>query len=131
MSVNAGENVVGVYVGSELISGGKNSSVKFYTDINGSVNEKTKDSAIFSLDNITQFTIETAVVSNYSNYSVIAGNGEDLSDGTEIASGTFGENGKKNIIQCAGYTRFKIRVSPGSAQYASYARYWIETGIYE
>lgn len=130
MSVNAGESVVGVYVGGELISG-KISSVKFYTEIIGETGVTSADSKIFSLDNITQFTIETSAISNYTNYSVTAGNDENLSDGTVIASGTFGEAGKKNIISCSGYTRFKITVSPGSAQYPSYARYWIETGIYE
>ena len=131
MSVNAGENVVGVYVGNELISGGT-TSVKFINELHAEAGVTSKETYPISM--ITdKFAIQAVNdgISNFQNFEVLASNDVSFVESVKIAEGqfsTYGNNDEKHMVNTNGYKFFKVKVTPGSSQYTSQAIFYISSG---
>lgn len=93
---------------------------------------KQNYSEIFSITDLSEFTLITTMVSNYPNWKIHGSTDPSMTTKTEIASGTFGDAGTKNVVSNPNkYPYLQIEVGPGSSSYMSSVKFSLATGKYQ
>ena len=109
--------------------GGGNSGFSSYFNLTGTIGVTSVTSQVFGVEGVKVGQIKTYVVSNYTNFLIKGSNNADMSDSVEVLSGLFGASGN-TINFDSTYKYYTITVSPGSTQYSSYARFWLNFGTF-
>lgn len=111
---------------------GKSNILMPFTIQSGDVGVKQNFSNIFSITDLSEFTLITTDVSNYPNWKVYGSTDPSMATKTEIASGTFGAYGTKNVVNNPEkYPYLQIEVGPGSSAYMSSVKFSLATGTYQ
>lgn len=111
------------------LGGGGNSGFSSYFEITGNINVTSATSRVVCVEGVKVGQIKTDVISNYTNFLIKGSNNADMSDSVEVLSGFFGASGN-TINFDSTYKYYTITVSPGSTQYSSYARFWLNFGTF-
>ena len=111
---------------------GKSNILMPFTIISSGVGVKQNYSEIFSITDLSEFTLITTMVSNYPNWKIHGSADPAMATKTEIASGTFGTYGTQNVVSNPNkYPYLQIEVGPGSSSYMSSVKFLLATGKYQ
>ena len=111
---------------------GKSNILMPFTIQSSGVGVKQNYSEIFSITDLSEFTLITTMVNNYPNWKIHGSADPSMATKTEIASGTFGTYGTQNVVSNPNkYPYLQIEVGPGSSLYMSSVKFLLATGKYQ